>query len=178
MCCVTKWPRVPRSREWRVAVRWHCSAPSKPHIQIQTYTGTEKGQMVSSSLSCTGTTLDPVMQILLGVDLPCSIAWATKPSTWWSPLWGLKTLLLTTVLWDSHGDAGAQEVCTQTPGHSLAELLLWAAHVLEHGILLPRHSVVQSGLGRCPSVPAKYEKAWSLAGEHPDFQWRRCRSTS
>eukprot|EP00069_Balaena_mysticetus_P009800 bmy_20373T0 len=46
----------------------------------------------------------------------------------------------------SHGDAGVQEVCTQTPGHSLAELPLRTAHVLGHSILLPCHSVVQSGL--------------------------------
>lgn len=71
------------------------------------------------------------------------------------------------MLWSSHGDAGAQEVCTQTPGHSLAELLLWAAHVLEHGIHLPHHSVVQSGLGRCPNVSAKYEKPGHLQGSTP-----------
>lgn len=37
------------------------------------------------------------MRILLGVDFPCSTAWPTKPSTWWSPQWGLKTVPLTTV---------------------------------------------------------------------------------
>lgn len=99
VCCVTKWPRLPWKRWWWVAVRWHCPALLKPHTQIQTSTGTEYVQIVPSSLSCTGIILGPTMLILLGVDFLCSTVWPTKPFTWWSPQWQLKTLPLTTVPW-------------------------------------------------------------------------------
>lgn len=47
---------------------------------------------------------------------------------------------------DSHGDAGAQEVCIQTPQHSMVELPPRAAHVPGHGILLLHYVVVQPSL--------------------------------
>lgn len=49
-----------------------------------------------------------------------------------------------------HNDTGAQEVCTQTPGHNLKELSYRAVHMLGHGILL--HCHLCDSFYRCPHM--------------------------